>query len=146
MFGNTEQQQEQDEQQMNWIRQQVEQSRMAKNPLFAFCNDDPRQLSKLLLKRLVRGRASLICGIGQDNQEYKDTISYTANERISLRDGNADETTNDMDDDDASVKSTDSVEDPKHDNFTSQVVATHENGLRWITVMENEEWKEEFQP
>lgn len=117
-----------DSSQMVWLREQLEQVRMSKHPLFLFSDQDPRDLPAILLKRLARGRALSLMGVSKDETDYDEEIPYGANETV----------------DDASVKSTDSVEDDK-DEFTMKVQCTQENGLRWIAVDEEpDNWDATF--
>lgn len=115
--------------QVAWLREQMEVARMSKHPLFVFADGDPRQLPMPLVKRLVRGRALALFGSSVDKEPVLDSISYTANETF---------------DDGASIRSTDSVEDDK-DEFTTQVVVDHRNGLRTLTVDdEPDSWRTVF--
>jgi hypothetical protein len=115
--------------QMKWIREQMEQSRMAKPQLFCFCDCDPADLPPVVVKRLARGRTLALFGLSNSGKPLDYKVKYTANETL---------------DDDTSVKSTDSKEDDD-DNSTMRVFGTSMNGLRWITVEEKEEWYSEFQ-
>jgi serine/threonine protein kinase len=114
--------------QVAWIRERCEQVRMSKHPLFVFADCDPRDLPLVFQKRLARGRALSFYGM-TDKEAYAGTISYAAMEPI----------------DDGSVRSTDSEEDEK-DEFTTKIQALHSNGLRWITIDEEEpgKWMETF--
>lgn len=111
--------------QVLWLRELVEQSRMAKFQLFVFCDCDPRALPRRILKQLIRGRADVISGISEEPVDER--MSYAANEMV----------------DDVSIKSTDSVED-EVDEYASKVVSTQENGLRAITIFDREKWTMEF--
>ena len=117
--------------QMLWIRELLEQCRMSKHQMFAVCDCDPRDLHPLVLKRLARGRTQLLMGLSND-EPFETEISYAANETVG--------------DDNASVKSTDSVED-EQDEWTMKVVGTTENGLRWLTVVEegDNQWSQRFE-
>jgi hypothetical protein len=44
--------------QMKWVRELMEQSRIAKPQLLCVCDCDPRALPALVLKRLARGRVT----------------------------------------------------------------------------------------
>jgi hypothetical protein len=115
--------------QMLWLREQMEQSRMAKPQLFCFCDCDPRDLPPIVQKRLARGRSLSLMGLSKSGTPIDFKIKYAANERL---------------DDDTSVKSTDSEED-EDDRATIRVYGTTMNGLRWITIDEKEEWYSEFE-
>jgi len=115
--------------QMKWLREQMEQSLMAKPQLFCFCDCDPGDLQPIVIKRLARGRSLSLMGLSNTGQPIDYKVKYTANEVL---------------DDDSSVKSTDSEED-ENDNSTMRVYGTTMNGLRWITVDEKEEWYSEFE-
>jgi hypothetical protein len=115
--------------QMKWLREQMEQSRMAKPQLFCFCDCDPGDLSPIVLKRLARGRVRSLMGLSNTGGPIDYKVKYKANETL---------------DDDTSVKSTDSKEDDD-DNATMRVFGNCMNGLRWVTVDEKEEWFSEFE-
>ncbi len=115
--------------QMLWLREQMEQSRMAKPQLFCFCDCDPRDLPPIVQKRLARGRALCLVGLSNTGSPIDFKIKYAENETL---------------DDDTSVKSTDSQED-EDDRATMRVYGTTMNGLRWITIDEKEEWYSEFE-
>lgn len=112
--------------QMSWIREQLEQSRMSKHQVFAFVDCDPRQLPPSTMKRLARGRTSCILGSSQE-EPFASEVEYRIHDGI----------------DDASVRSTDSDEDEK-DNYTTGILGTNENGLRWITIEEHGKWQNHF--
>jgi len=115
--------------QMLWLREQMEQSRMAKPQLFCFVDCDPRDLSPIVQKRLARGRSLCLMGLSKTGEPIDFKIKYTENETV---------------DDDTSVKSTDSEED-EDDRATMRVYGTTMNGLRWLTIDEKEEWYSEFE-
>lgn len=118
-----------DSQQMKWIREELEQCRMAKYHMFVFVDTDPRNLPELLMKRLARGKVHLLCGLSNDENGLRTSVSYQANEEL----------------DDASIKSIDSEEE-EQENHVMGVVGSHENGLRYITVQDRELWGLEFKP
>jgi 3-phosphoinositide dependent protein kinase-1 len=113
--------------QMRYLREQLEQCRMSKHPLFVFVDTDARNLPKIFQKRLARGRALGIFGISND-EDFTRKVSYEANTIV----------------DDHSVKSTSSDEDDK-DEFTMNVYGTRQNSLRWLTVNDEPgDWKDEL--
>lgn len=114
--------------QVTWLREVMEQSRMAKFPLFVFCDCDPKSLPPRIMKQLVRGRANIISGLSDHPDSFDELMSYKANEVV----------------DDVSIKSTDSIEDDG-DEYTSRVLGCQENGLRTVTVHDRELWTLEFQ-
>jgi hypothetical protein len=114
--------------QMLWIREHMEQCRMAKYQMFCFVDCDPRDLEPIVVKRLTRGRCLLLLGLSK-SEPFETEIAYEANETV---------------DDDTSVKSNDSVED-EQDCWTMKVMGTKENGLRWLSVDEKEEWDTSFE-
>jgi serine/threonine protein kinase len=113
--------------QMKWLKEQMEQARMAKQQLFCFCDCNPHDLPALVLKRLARGRVLCLYGASEEDLDY--TLSYAPNETV---------------DDDVSVKSTDSVEDDQ-DAQTMRVISSSKNGLEWLTVDEKEKWQTSFE-
>lgn len=117
--------------QMKWLREQMEQARMAKQQLFCFCDCNPKDLPALVLKRLARGRVLCLYGVSKNEEEDLDyKLSYAPNEKVG--------------DDDVSVKSTDSQED-ENDAQTMRVIASSRNGLEWLTVDEKEKWMTSFE-
>jgi serine/threonine protein kinase len=123
-----------DSEQVVWLRSQMEQSRMTKHPLFCFADEDPRDLALPVLKRLARGRALGLYGPSKD-ETFATKVAYEANETIEVEGA----------DDDLSIRSIDSEEDPDKDSFTMKMEGTSENGLRWITIDEKPDvWEAEF--
>ena len=121
--------QDENSSQMLWLREQMEQSRMAKPQLFCFCDCDPRDLAPIVQKRLARGRTLCLVGLSNTGNPIDFKVKYAENETL---------------DDDRSVKSTDSEED-EDDRATMRVYGTTMNGLRWITIDEKEEYYSEFE-
>ena len=118
--------------QMLWIREQMEQCRMAKYQMFCFVDCDPRDLEPIVVKRLTRGRCLLLLGLSKA-EPFETEIVYSANETVTVDD-----------DDNTSVKSNDSVED-EQDEWTMKVKGTQNNGLRWLSVDEKEDWETSFE-
>jgi len=112
-----------------WLREELEQCRMARNLLFVFCDSDPRDFDEALLKYIVRGKAQMIIGVTEKDDEgsFEVVNFYSPNEMV----------------DDISVKSTDSEEDDT-DRHMTRLVGSRENGLRVITMTERDTWKDEF--
>lgn len=113
--------------QFRWLREQMEQCRLMKQRLFVFVGSDARDLPKFLLKRLSRGKVACLFGPSKDDMCFQDVVSYQANEN----------------NDDASVRSTDSDEDDA-DNHTMELVGCKVNGIQWITVEDGGDWEKEF--
>ncbi len=126
-FGNEDGHTLEDTLQMKWLREQLEQSRMAKHQVFCFCDCDPRNLPLIVLKRLARGKVSCLYGVSKQDVDYK--VSYAPNEKIN---------------DDTSVKSTDSKED-EDDAQMMRVVASSRNGMDVLCVDEKEQWSTSFE-
>jgi hypothetical protein len=127
--------QEQYDTQLLWLRQQLEQVRLSKYPLFVFVATDPNEIPVFVLKKLAQGRTLCIFGLTKWNTTQpssatsNSTVIYSANEAV----------------DDVSIRSTDSAEDDK-DNFTTKVKATSACGLHWITVDEEPDmWTADFE-
>mmetsp|Transcript_25812 Transcript_25812/g.29517 ORF Transcript_25812/g.29517 Transcript_25812/m.29517 type:complete len:822 (-) Transcript_25812:60-2525(-) len=118
-----------DGKQMHWIREELEQCRMGRYPIFVFVDSDPQCLPQRLMKYLARGKVEMVCGPVKNEKGLETTVSYEANEIL----------------DDISIKSTESDEDDA-DNHLMKVVGTKENGLRHITISDREELYIEFQP
>ena len=126
--------QEQYDIQLQWLKQQLEQVRLSKYPLYVFVATDPRDIPSFVMKKLAQGRTLCVFGLmkwdlSQPKKEEESTITYYANEVV----------------DDVSVRSTDSAEDDK-DNFTTKVKATSASGLYWITVDDEPDmWAADFE-
>lgn len=116
-----------DEEQLIWLRDELEQSRAAKQYLFAYVDCDPRDLPDALARRLARGRTLCIFG-PSEKDTFEDLVVYN------------------YQDDNASVRSTDSEED-EDDNHVTRLIGTAVCGLQWIIVESREDdWKMEFTP
>ena len=124
--------------QVLWIRELMEQCRMSKHQLFCFVDCDPRDLPPYVVKVLARGHVLLLVGLSNTDEAFETTITYHPNEKLD------DVKCEDGDDDDASIKSTDSEED-KDDSFTMKVVGTKENAMRRIIVQEKGDYETEFE-
>lgn len=117
-----------DGEQVVWLREELEQSRMTKQFLFVYADCDPRDIPDSVARRLARGRTMCIFG-PSEKDSFESQVFY-----------------NYEDDDNASVRSTDSEED-EQDNYLTRMVGTSVNGLQWIIVEgRDEEWNMEFTP
>jgi len=117
-----------DGEQLTWLREELEQSRMTKQFLFVYVDCDPRELPDAVTRRLARGRTLCIFG-PSEKDTFESQVFY-----------------NYEDDDNASVRSTDSEED-EQDNHITRMVGTAENGLQWIIVEGRDgDWKMEYTP
>lgn len=163
--------------QMDWLREQLELSQTSKHCLFCFVNG-PVQLGfpLLLLKKLARGRTLALFGPSAAPPPAKEEaqrptsskkrmkLRYAANEKVAKNavwkeektlsdhnNNNKDDEDVDVDEDDLiSVKSTDSEEDNKRDEFEMIMESpTDVNGitaLRWIRVNPmQEEWSSQME-
>lgn len=117
-----------DGKQMRWLREELEQCRMARYQLFAFVDTDPRGLPQRLLKRLARGKVQAVFGPSNEGEEFEKIVAYQPNEVV----------------DDASIKSTDSDED-ENDEHIMKLMGTNQNGVRCITVADREQFNITFQ-
>jgi hypothetical protein len=68
--------------QMKWIREELEQCRMAKYIMFLFVDTYPRSLSPLFLKRLARGKAHLLSGLSFEDSDLSTNVIYQCNETL----------------------------------------------------------------
>eukprot|EP00977_Amphora_coffeiformis_P003615 scaffold703_cov168-Amphora_coffeaeformis.AAC.18 len=108
--------------QVAYFREQLEQVKLSKHPLFVFTDKDPHQLPERILKRLARGRTLALFGPAES--AVKSSFEYSANEEVINEETN----------ENMSVKSTDSEEDAGRDNFTMNVQSLSDSGLQWIKV------------
>ena len=137
--------------QSKWIREWAEQVRLSKHPLFVFSNGDPRQIPPRMLKRLARGRALVLFGVATEIDPtntangipsfpltYTSSCAYTVPPKDKRKEG---------EDDVDSICSDKSDKDDERDSFTMKIVASCENGLRYLSVDdEPDSWKERFEP
>ena len=144
-------------QQVDYMREQLDLARMSKHPFFCFINGPVHDGNFPLhvLKKLARGHTLCIFGpqasVAEDCKKKRPGIKlkYHANERLPKDaswsgeidlEPRKDESKNN---DDISVKSSDSVEDAA-DEFTTIIESTDslETGLRWIRVdpVHADEW------
>lgn len=120
--------------QMVWLREQLEAARMSKHVLFVFVDGDPRDLPKFVQKRIARGRASALIGHCRES----DGPSFTTRLKYDHKtDGNACVGT----EDDFSIRSTGS-DDEDMDDHVTEIMGSRENAIRWITIQEDNEWKQ----
>jgi hypothetical protein len=101
---------------------------MTKQYLFVYVDCDPRELPDPLTKRLARGKT--LCLFGPSEKDaFEEKVLY-----------------NHQDDDNASVRSTDSEED-EQDNHSTRLIGNPQNGLQWIIIEgRDEECKLEYTP
>jgi len=119
---------------MVWLREQLEAARMSKHVLFVFVDGDPRDLPKFVQKRIARGRASALIGHCRES----DGPSFTTRLKYDHKtDGNACVGT----EDDFSIRSTGS-DDEDMDDHVTEIMGSRENAIRWITIQEDNEWKQ----
>ena len=126
-----------DNSQISWLKQQLEQVRLAKYPLFVFISSNVCDISPFILKKLAQGRALCVFALSPYVSEdeslmstvVRSNIAYEANEIV----------------DDVSIRSTESLEDEK-DNFTTKIMSTCASGLHWIAVDEEpDKWTVDFE-
>ena len=120
--------------QLAYLREQLEQVRLSKHPLFVFADDDPNKLPVRILKRFARGRTLGLYG----PSETSDTkmLRYNANEEVENEETN----------DNMSLKSTGSEEDQDRDSFTMNIQSFGNIGLLWINVEpEPDNWDATFE-
>lgn len=124
--------------QVTWLRELLEQSRISKHPLFGFVDTDPWDIPMPVLKRLARGRTLALYGASRADA-FSSIITYEANEKVgtSKKDDNDDANEN------VSIRSDESEDDSI--KFAMKLEGTNENGLRWIHVDEEpDKWQADF--
>ena len=126
--------------QMRWLREQLEASRMSKHPLFVFTDGDPRDLPDFVQKRIARGRTGALVGHCREAEgpSFLDRLKYDHKLHGKVSKGK------DGDADDTSIRSTDS-DDEEMDDHATKIMGCRENAVRWITVEESGEWKQELE-
>jgi len=129
--------------QMKWLREQLEASRMSKHSLFVFTDGDPRDLPLFVQKRMARGRVGALIGHCKEEEgpSFQDSLKYDYKE-----DSAGAQKKKSDDKDDTSVRSTDSADD-ENDNNSMKVFGCRESAIRWITVdvEDGGEWKQELE-
>ncbi len=99
-FVNVEDSAAQKCEQMQWLKEQLEQNEMTRHHSFAFADCNPEELPKWLLNRLAKGRVSCLFGLSNENQSFAETkFVYTKPLSKNNEDGE------DEDSDDASQSS-----------------------------------------
>lgn len=126
--------------QMRWLREELEASRMSKHPLFVFTDGDPRDLPDFVQKRIARGRTGALIGHCRNSEgpSFLDRLKYNhkLDGKVSKgKDGDADNT---------SIRSTDS-DDEDMDDHATKIMGSRESAVRWITVEESGDWKQELE-
>jgi len=112
---------------VEWLREELEQCRMSKHPLFCVSDCDPRDLPVRIQKRLARGRVLCTAGPSKDTP-FSCSIDYSANEHVPVGD-------------DLSIQSDSSTEDTERDNFTMMLEGSSESGLRRFRIGETpDDW------
>jgi hypothetical protein len=124
--------------QMKWLREQLEHSRMSKHPLFIFMDGDPRDLPEYIQKRMARGRVYAVIGHCKDKEEKSFLGRMKYDHKVD-----DDAKTVKENDDNQSIRSTDS-NDEEQDDYAMKCMGCSENSIRWITVLEEGEWKQEL--
>mmetsp|Transcript_17573 Transcript_17573/g.41308 ORF Transcript_17573/g.41308 Transcript_17573/m.41308 type:complete len:1011 (-) Transcript_17573:279-3311(-) len=144
------------DQQLAWVREQMELVRMSKHPFFCFVNGPIHSgdFPLYLLKRLARGRAlAMFSPLATEKSDKKTKragmkLQYHANEKIGrgatwIPEKDEETAPSNDDDGNVSIKSTDSVEDDG-DDFETIIDSSScaETGLRWIRVdpIHADEW------
>jgi hypothetical protein len=126
-----------DDLQFSWLKQQLEQVRLSKHPLFVFLACDPDDLSTLWLKKLAQSRSLCIFGVSNYSEMEESVLSFVRTSSVVYK-------ANEMVDD-QSIRSTDSNEDDS-DSFVTKVISTCANGLHRISVDEEpDKWTVEFE-
>lgn len=131
--------------QMEWLKQELEQSRMTKHHLFAFVDCDPNQLPPWLIRRLSKGRVMCLFGIAEGEAyvkeyEYSNTSTETKDEPNTSTE-TKDESSKGADDydDDESLSSVEShVEEDINIMIT---IARSDSSLRCIQLEEYGAWE-----
>ena len=135
--------------QMLYLKEQLEQSRLAQHHVFVFLDCDPKLLPESLLQRLAQGKTLCIFG-PTAGDTYESEYEYKAPAKKDKDNGDADTNAEDGmavdtadngggDGDDSSDTSS-AVNDSNH---TTLLVACGETQLRFITLEEYGEWEAE---
>uniref|UniRef100_A0A7S4V1H4 Protein kinase domain-containing protein n=2 Tax=Ditylum brightwellii TaxID=49249 RepID=A0A7S4V1H4_9STRA len=129
--------------QLSWIRQELEQSRMSRHHTFVFADCDPMTLPTHLIKRFARGRTLCVFGPSSKPTFKIDNIyDGEGNVKVSTDTENDDnacsEEGGDDDDDDYSVDSTDS--DKGKVSHSMSIVGGKDSGLYCITLADQAKW------
>jgi len=129
--------------QMMWLKECLEQSKLTQHHVFVFVDCDPRLLPEDLLQRLHRGRALCIFGPSgeKDGVSHESKYDYqpeSAEAVANADDGDEDKKCDDGDDDKSESSSTGN--DPNHEML---LVGSGKSQLRILTLEEYGEYDAE---
>merc|ERR1712226_1794734 len=85
-----------DSDQMSWLREELEQSRMSQNHTFAFVDCNPEKLPGWLLNNLARGNTLCLYGISE-GQCYQKSFQHTTFNRTDRKNFSVNESYDDID-------------------------------------------------
>ena len=101
-------------------------------------DQDPRKLPEYVQKRLARGRTNAVIRHCEesDDHAFLARLNYDHKEDGAVQPH--------ADDDNSSIRSTLS-EDDENDDYSMKAMGCRSNAVRWITVSEDGEWKQEIE-
>ena len=132
------------EEQMKWLRQELEQSQMTRHHAYVFVDTDPRNLPPHLIRSLAKGRILCLFGLA-DGPPFESEYEYGA-----LKEGEPGKsgiktrlTDKEMaydDDDNISVSSDESEGGMEEDRRVMKILVRSESSLRCMNLKEYGEW------
>lgn len=126
--------------QLRWLKQELEQSRMTKHHIFAFVDCNPNKLPTWLLRELSRGHVLCLFGVAEGNCLE---TSHTYPERNSFGKKQVGEEIDD-DDEDESISSSSDGETMSRDSHVMKIVQRGDSTWCNINLEEFGEWQIDF--
>ena len=125
--------------QMLWLKEILEQSKLTQHHVFVFVDCDPKLLPEALLQRLHRGKTLCIFGpTGEKDAFYESTYECQSGPAAISQTNNNEEGNGDDDDDNSEASSTGN--DPEHE---MRLVGSGKSQLRILTLEEYGEYHAE---
>ena len=131
------------EEQMKWLRQELEQSQMTRHHAFVFVDTDPRELPTYLLRILAKGRILCLFGVAdgplsESEYEYGD-LKEGESGKSGIKTRLTDKEMR-FDDDNCSVSSDESEGGMEEDRRIMKMLTRSESSLRCMDLKEFGEW------
>ena len=129
--------------QMLWLKEILEQSKLTQHHVFAFVDCDPKHLPEALLLRLHRGKTLCIFGPSGEKDAFYESVYKCQPEPAAISQTNSNEEGN-GDDNDVNSEASSTGNDPEHD---MRLVGSGKSQLRILTLDEYSDptwiWHEE---
>lgn len=121
--------------QAQWLKQELEQSRMTRHHVFVFVDCSPKKLPAWLVKLLAKGRVLCLFGPHSDSPAVEKEYTYSVEGGLK-----SDDSSSDSDhDDDNSLSSSES--EAENDEHTMQIIARGDGTLRCWQLEQYGAWE-----